>query len=71
AVGIGVAALGVLVLAAGFAGARNSAGPADPYGTGVTLEWAAESPPPPHNFDSVPDVASPTPLLVATGGAVQ
>ena len=69
AVGIGVAALGVLVLAAGFAGARSASGAADPYGTGTTLEWAAESPPPPHNFDSVPDVTSPTPLLVATGAA--
>ncbi len=69
AVGIGIFALGVLVLAAGFAGARNKAGVADPYGTGVTLEWAAPSPPPPHNFESVPDVTSETPLLVATGAA--
>ncbi|MEY2398754.1 MAG: cytochrome c oxidase subunit [Actinomycetota bacterium] len=69
AVGIALAASGVLVLAAGFLGARNRAGAADPYGTGATLEWAAASPPPPHNFDSVPDVTSPTPLLVATGAA--
>jgi cytochrome c oxidase subunit 1 len=27
-----------------------------------TLEWFAESPPPPHNFDAVPDVRSPEPL---------
>ena len=71
AVGIGIAALGVLVLAAGYAGARNTAGAADPYGSGLTLEWAAASPPPPHNFDSVPDVTSPAPLLVATGGPAQ
>lgn len=69
AVGIALSALGVLVLAAGFASARNNAGAADPYGTGVTLEWAAPSPPPPHNFDTVPDVTSETPLLVATGAA--
>jgi cytochrome c oxidase subunit 1 len=70
AVGIGIAALGVIVLALGYAGARNKAGAADPYGSGVTLEWAAASPPPPHNFDSVPDVTSPTPLLVgASTGA--
>jgi cytochrome c oxidase subunit I len=64
AVGIGIAALGGIVLALGFAGARSRAGAADPYGSGVTLEWATASPPPPHNFDSVPDVTSPTPLLV-------
>ena len=33
----------------------------DPYG-GSTLEWYALSPPPPHNFDAVPDVRSPEPL---------
>ncbi|MBA2609815.1 MAG: cbb3-type cytochrome c oxidase subunit I [Actinobacteria bacterium] len=69
AVGIAIVAFGVLVLAAGFAGARAKAGAADPYGTGMTLEWAAASPPPSHNFDSVPDVTSSTPLLVATGAA--
>jgi len=69
AVGIAIAALGVLVLAAGYASARSKAGAPDPYGSGATLEWAAASPPPPHNFDSVPDVTSPTPLLVATGAA--
>ena len=34
----------------------------DPY-QGLTLEWAAPSPPPPHNFDSVPEVRSAQPLL--------
>ncbi len=72
AVGIGITALGIVVLALGYAGARSKTGAADPYGSGVTLEWAAASPPPPHNFDSVPDVASPTPLLVgASTGADQ
>jgi len=34
----------------------------DPWG-GSTLEWFTLSPPPPHNFDAVPDVRSPEPLL--------
>ncbi len=34
---------------------------ADPWG-GSTLEWFALSPPPPHNFDLVPDVRSEEPL---------
>jgi heme/copper-type cytochrome/quinol oxidase subunit 1 len=33
----------------------------DPWG-GDTLEWFATSPPPPHNFDVVPDVRSDEPL---------
>jgi heme/copper-type cytochrome/quinol oxidase subunit 1 len=33
----------------------------DPWG-GATLEWFALSPPPPHNFDVVPDVRSGEPL---------
>ncbi len=33
----------------------------DPWG-GTTLEWFALSPPPPHNFDAVPDVRSSEPL---------
>jgi cytochrome c oxidase subunit 1 len=33
----------------------------DPW-DGATLEWYALSPPPPHNFDAVPDVRSPEPL---------
>ena len=33
----------------------------DPWG-GTTLEWYALSPPPPHNFDAVPDVRSTEPL---------
>jgi heme/copper-type cytochrome/quinol oxidase subunit 1 len=34
---------------------------ADPWG-GTTLEWFALSPPPPHNFDVIPDVRSTEPL---------
>jgi heme/copper-type cytochrome/quinol oxidase subunit 1 len=33
----------------------------DPW-RGETLEWFATSPPPPHNFDVVPDVRSHEPL---------
>ncbi len=33
----------------------------DPW-HGATLEWFALSPPPPHNFDAVPDVRSSEPL---------
>jgi heme/copper-type cytochrome/quinol oxidase subunit 1 len=33
----------------------------DPWGAD-TLEWFAPSPPPPHNFDAIPDVRSTTPL---------
>ena len=34
----------------------------DPWG-GSTLEWFTLSPPPPHNFDAVPDVRSAEPML--------
>jgi cytochrome c oxidase subunit I len=34
----------------------------DAWGAGETLEWFAESPPPVHNFDVVPDVRSEEPL---------
>ena len=33
----------------------------DPWG-GTSLEWLALSPPPPHNFDLLPDVRSHEPL---------
>ncbi|HEX9969982.1 MAG TPA: cbb3-type cytochrome c oxidase subunit I, partial [Acidimicrobiales bacterium] len=35
---------------------------------GLTLEWAAASPPPPANFESVPEVRSPYPLYDLRGG---
>lgn len=62
--------IGIFVLAAGItvtlvnavlsAGRGVRTGP-DPW-SGETLEWLAPSPPPPHNFDVVPDVRSAEPL---------
>ncbi|HVE47230.1 MAG TPA: cbb3-type cytochrome c oxidase subunit I [Acidimicrobiales bacterium] len=67
-----LSALGAVVLLLGLLGflaevvraarSTGSPGPADPY-EGLTLEWATSSPPPPHSFDSVPEVRSATPLL--------
>jgi len=58
-----VIGLGVLVelgnLAYSYGNGRR-VGP-DPWG-GSTLEWFALSPPPPHNFDAVPDVRSAEPM---------
>jgi cytochrome c oxidase subunit I len=34
----------------------------DAWGSGNTLEWATGSPPPPHNFDHVPEVRSSRPV---------
>jgi cytochrome c oxidase subunit I len=62
-IGAFVLALGiVLTLINAYRGIRHGT-PAghDPWG-GETLEWFATSPPPPHNFDVVPDVRSAEPL---------
>ncbi len=65
-----VASFGAFVLAIGiFLGLGNLAygyrngnrAGHDPWG-GSTLEWFALSPPPPHNFDAIPDVRSHEPL---------
>lgn len=44
------------------AAAGRQRAPDDPYES-FTLEWATSSPPPPHSFDSVPEVRSAHPLL--------
>jgi cytochrome c oxidase subunit 1 len=62
-IGAFVLSLGViLTIANAYVSVRGGVvtGP-DPWG-GETLEWFATSPPPPHNFDVVPDVRSDEPL---------
>src|SRR5262245_626749 len=62
-IGAFVLSLGVvLTLANAYLSVKRGVrtGP-DPWG-GETLEWFATSPPPPHNFDVVPDVRSDEPL---------
>ena len=56
-------AIGVLLELANLAASYGGGRPAghDPW-RGSTLEWFALSPPPPHNFDAVPDVRSGEPL---------
>jgi cytochrome c oxidase subunit I len=60
-VGLGLLVL-VLDLATSVLGRRGRAAGADPW-EGQTLEWATTSPPPPHNFDALPEIRSGTPLL--------
>ena len=64
--GAGLVVVGILAF--GLDGLRTAVGHRaeeaedDPY-EGLTLEWATPSPPPPQNFESVPEVRSPHPLL--------
>jgi len=65
-IGSGVIALSVLVFGAAVTVALRQppdAGP-DPW-RGHTLEWATSSPPPRHNFEQLPAIASYAPLLDA------
>lgn len=67
AMGLGTAVLtvGVLVFVLNVAGAAAKRGrtAADDPWDGQTLEWTTTSPPPPYNFDSLPEVRSATPAL--------
>jgi cytochrome c oxidase subunit 1 len=55
--------LGVLaVLGSVLARARAAVPATDEAPRGFTLEWATTSPPPPHNFDTIPEVRSAAPL---------
>jgi len=61
---IGAFATGLALLLFLIAVARSASGRRagnDPW-HGETLEWYTSSPPPPHNFDTLPPVTSPTPL---------
>lgn len=72
-VGAVLLALGVLLLLADIVRAlagKTKAAEEDPY-EGLTLEWAAASPPPPHNFDAIPEVRSPYPVLDLRAGAAK
>ena len=63
-IGAFILVIGVLLELGNLAYSWNNGIPArghDPW-RGATLEWYALSPPPPHNFDAVPDVRSPEPL---------
>jgi heme/copper-type cytochrome/quinol oxidase subunit 1 len=58
-----VLAIGIVMAIANAALSLRSGPDAghDPWG-GDSLEWFATAPPPPHNFDVVPDVRSDRPL---------
>jgi cytochrome c oxidase subunit 1 len=71
--GAGLIALGTLLFGVSVALSflRGRSAPADAWGTGMSLEWATSSPPPPHNFDALPPIRSYAPLydLRHGGGA--
>ncbi|MHB8671140.1 MAG: cbb3-type cytochrome c oxidase subunit I [Acidimicrobiales bacterium] len=58
---LGVLAFLANLLRSAVAPGRSSEADGDPW-QGDTLEWAAASPPPPHNFDSLPEIRSERPL---------
>jgi heme/copper-type cytochrome/quinol oxidase subunit 1 len=65
-VGAAIVGLGLIVLLVDLVSSvlarRGRTAGADPWG-GQTLEWATTSPPPPHNFDALPEIRSDTPVL--------
>jgi heme/copper-type cytochrome/quinol oxidase subunit 1 len=48
---------------------RPKDAPDDAWGSGNSLEWATTSPPPPHNFDRLPEVHSSRPVYDARKSA--
>jgi cytochrome c oxidase subunit 1 len=52
----------VFLLAALRTALQPRTAPADPWGSGMTLEWFTSSPPPQHNFDRLPPIRSFAPL---------
>ena len=63
AIGGIVLLLGVLAVFVNVVGREVQSTPiAEPADDGLTLEWAAASPPPAHNFDTLPEVRSDTPV---------
>jgi cytochrome c oxidase subunit 1 len=72
-VGAFVMGLGVLAfLAALVAAFRGPAGqPDDPWGSGSSLEWWTSSPPPEHNFESLPPIRSFRPVFDARHDAAE
>ncbi len=57
-------ALGTLlfVVSAALSFLRDRTAPADAWGSGMSLEWVAGSPPPAHNVDALPPIGSYAPL---------
>jgi cytochrome c oxidase subunit 1 len=64
-IGAGVIALGILMVLVNVFVSLRAKVPAgnDPWGEGQTLEWWTTSPPPAHNFTSLPEITSYAPLL--------
>jgi cytochrome c oxidase subunit 1 len=63
-IGAGVIAIGILLVLINFFVSLRRKEPAgdDPWGA-QTLEWSTSSPPPRHNFTSLPEITSHAPLL--------